>query len=205
MTNTTLLQDVRNAIKMQVRILAFQKLLSAPQINKILAKTERGHYTTLKRLFDTLKQITTKTTLKNIFSGSVEAKKEYNVSDAVKYRNNKKLFGKSEHRNMSVSGGIIRRVIKSQNFELKSETIDRISRFIPITVTPVIQKQLQTYDELVNIDMNKANKLLYKNVNTLSARVQPLVAYVTRSADNIDRNEQIVAVAFIKNPFQRYH
>jgi hypothetical protein len=202
MTNTTLLQDVRNAIKMQVRILAFQKLLSAPQINKILAKTERGHYTTLKRLFDTLKQITTKTTLKNIFSGSVEAKKEYNVSDAVKYRNNKKLFGKSEHRNMSVSGGIIRRVIKSQNFELKSETIDRISRFIPITVTPVIQKQLQTYDELVNIDMNKANKLLYKNVNTLSARVQPLVAYVTRSADNIDRNEQIVAVAFIKNPFE---
>jgi hypothetical protein len=166
MTNTTLLQDVRNSIKMQVRILAFQKLLTTPQIKKILEKTERGHYKTLIRLFNTLTRITTKTTLANIFSGSVEAKKAYNVSDRVFYRTNKRIFGKTKITESGENGGLFVRMI---NPEVKVDSNG---------INPEQAKRMITYDRFVAEDMNYSIRQLYKHHNIRNAQLQFMVAYI---------------------------
>ena len=201
MTNHRQLEELRNRIRTVVRVLAFDKLLTKPQIKKILEKTERGHYRTLNELYNTISNIRTKTTLANIFSGNVQAKKEYTVSDAVRYRNNKKLFGKTEHQHHNAQGGIVFRMIKSNDIKLTTQsTIENVREFKPIPITPRIQDQLYTYEHLVNNDINNAIKLLYKNTNVIESRIQLFIATVDHEEDEDGHQESIIGVHFIKDP-----
>ena len=203
MTNHRQLEELRNRIRTVVRVLAFDKLLSKPQIKKILEKTERGHYRTLNELYNTISNIRTKTTLANIFSGNVQTKKQYTVSDAVRYRNNKKLFGKTEHQHHNAQGGIVFRMIKSNDIKLTTQsTIENVREFKPIPITARIQEQLHTYERLVQFDINNAIKLLYKNTNVIESRIQLFIATVEHGGQDEDDviDGSIIGVHFIKDP-----
>lgn len=206
MSQTKLLRKIRESIFDKVVQLNQSKLLTAPQVSNILGKNERGHLKTLQPLLETLNKITTKTTLANIYAGKVEAKKEYTVSDAVKYRNSKKLFGKTVHKHMTDAGGVIFRNINSKDIVLQSHKVDDKSEFVPIVVTPKIQKELNKYEELVHVDINNCVKLLYKNPNVVESRIQLFIASV--DTDDVNENEEeqshIISVHYIKDPVRVY-
>lgn len=189
MKDYSYLYNIRNILKNQINKLHQSKVLTNVQVKNLLNKVERGHQTTLEPLLKTLFNVKGKTTLSNIYAGkSQEVKKQYNVSDKVFYRTNKKLFGKSKITEEGINGGYFLRDIKA-----------KIEENTDISVS--VAKKLSTYDKYIHEDINKSIRQLYKHKNISSAILQLKVVYCKLMSDNYDFtfDKQDMTVDYISN------
>lgn len=189
MKDYSYLYTIRNILKGRINELHQKKILTNVQFKNLLNKIQRGHQNTLEPLLKTLFNVKAKTTLSNIYAGkSQEVKKQYNVSDKVFYRTNKKLFGKSKVIEEGINGGYFLREIKAKVEEHKY-------------ITDSLAKKLYTYDKYVHEDINKSIRQLYKHKNISSAVLQLKVVYTKLQSDDIkftiERDE--ITIDYISN------
>jgi hypothetical protein len=179
MKDYSYLYNIRNILKNQINKLHQSKVLTNVQVKNLLKKVERGHQTTLEPLLKTLFNVKGKTTLSNIYAGKSEAvKKQYNVSDRVFYRTNKKIFGKSKVVENGDVGGMFMRKITPE-ITITNDLIDEQQA-----------KRMITYDRFVSEDMNFSNRQLNKHHSIRASQLQFMVAYIKPSVEGVELQTQ---------------
>jgi hypothetical protein len=175
---TTILQDLRNAVKFQIRALTYQKLLTAPQARELTKTAERGHTTTLQNLFQSLRKVKSKSTLAKIRSGTAEPKKtRKEMSDLVAWRLNRPLFGKTKiGYEREQSGNIAVRSINIMS-ALKLES----------KITKAKEEKLKKYGKLLHVDVSKTYEALYKNNNIRSGKLFLLILYADEFTHTVEQ------------------
>jgi hypothetical protein len=184
---TTILEDLRNAVKFQIRVLSYQKLLTAPQARELSKTAERGHTTTLQNLFQSLRKLKSKSTLAKIRSGTAEPKKtRKEMSDLVAWRLNRPLFGKTDFLSSGRQrGGVVNRIINIKPFSLIGK------RF-----TKAIETKVKKYDSLLHVDVTETYKALYKSGNVKSATLDFLIMWVKQSESEDGFKNEIKTVRY---------